>query len=57
MHNKFILIEKKNETLVGFGSLNLTNRSLFESHEIFVVTKDESVVSVSSKDGMTCINL
>jgi phosphatidylserine/phosphatidylglycerophosphate/cardiolipin synthase-like enzyme len=45
MHNKFILIEKKNEKLVGFGSLNLTNRSLFESHEIFAVTKDESVVA------------
>lgn len=49
MHNKFILIEKKNETLVGFGSLNLTNRSLYESHEIFAVTNDKNLAAAFKK--------
>ena len=49
MHNKFIIIEKKDETLVGFGSLNLTYRSLYESHEIFAVTSDNNLAAAFKK--------
>lgn len=49
MHNKFIIIEKQDETLVGFGSLNLTHRSLYESHEIFAVTNDKNLAAAFKK--------
>jgi phosphatidylserine/phosphatidylglycerophosphate/cardiolipin synthase-like enzyme len=44
MHNKFIILEKKNEKLVAFGSLNFTKRSIYESHEILAVTKDTAII-------------
>jgi HKD family nuclease len=44
MHNKFIILEKRNESLAAFGSLNFTIRSLHENHEIFAITKDTSII-------------
>ncbi|MDY6821030.1 MAG: phospholipase D-like domain-containing protein [Deferribacterota bacterium] len=49
MHNKFIIIEKKNEQFVGFGSLNLSNRSIYENHEIFAVTNNDTMVEAFKK--------
>jgi HKD family nuclease len=44
MHNKFIILEKKDNSYVAFGSMNLTVRSLNESHEIFCITNNLNIV-------------
>jgi phosphatidylserine/phosphatidylglycerophosphate/cardiolipin synthase-like enzyme len=45
MHNKFIILERETDSLVAFGSLNLTVRSLNESHEIFYITNNLKIVN------------
>ena len=43
MHNKFVLVEREGERLVGFGSGNWTSRSLWLNHEIVVLTGDPAI--------------
>jgi HKD family nuclease len=45
MHNKFIILKKNECPLVAFGSMNLTVRSIDESHEIFCITNKLSIVN------------
>jgi phosphatidylserine/phosphatidylglycerophosphate/cardiolipin synthase-like enzyme len=38
MHNKFILIDTPGGREVIFGSMNLSNNSLYANHELLVVS-------------------
>jgi phosphatidylserine/phosphatidylglycerophosphate/cardiolipin synthase-like enzyme len=43
MHNKFVILERKKETLVASGSLNFTFKSLNGNHEILFITRNSAI--------------
>ena len=44
-----MILEKKNEKWVAFGSLNLTKRSLNENHELLIISKVKSLLDSFQK--------